>query len=278
MLATPAEILQRLDEATEYIRSRITLQPQLAVVAGSGLGALGTILTDVVEIPYGELPHMPLTGVIGHAGKLVIGNLEGLPTAVLSGRVHAYEGWRPDEVVFGVRMLGRLGVGNVLLTNAAGGITEGLIPGTLVRIRDQINMTGMNPLRGHNVDALGPRFPDMSQIYDLELGQKLDETAQSLGIELKAGIYAAMSGPSYETPAEITMLRTIGADVVGMSTVPEAIALRHMGVRVTGISVVSNYAAGVSDELLDHDDVKKTALTAGPKLLRLVQGFASSLT
>lgn len=270
-------LVAHLDEAVAAVRQRSAVTPSLGVVAGSGLSALAGLVADAVRIPYAEIPHMPTPTVSGHAGELVLGKLEGLPVAVLSGRVHAYEGHPMADVVFGVRLLGRLGAPAVLLTNAAGGIHPWFKPGTLCRLTDHLNLLGVNPLRGPNEDALGPRFPDMSRVYDHDLGARIDAAAASRGVSLEHGVYAALGGPSYETPAEIRMLRVLGASVVGMSTVPEAIALNHMGVRVGAISVVSNHAAGVVEQVLDHADVKDVALEAGPRLLSLVRGLAAGL-
>lgn len=271
-------IIAKLDEAAQAVRSRVGDTPiGLGVVAGSGLGALGEMVEDAVAIPYAELPNMPVPKVVGHAGKLVIGTLSGLNVAVLSGRSHYYEGYPMADVVFGARLLGRLGISRVMLTNAAGGIPPWFKPGTLCRIVDHLNLMGNNPLLGPNIEALGPRFPDMSKVYGDELGGLLDAAAQKAGVSLERGVYAALSGPCYETPAEIRMLRTMGATMVGMSTAPEAIALRHMGISVAGISVITNHAAGVVEGKLDHSEVKDVALEVGPKLLKIVAGFAASL-
>ena len=270
-------VLEQLDEAAEAVRGAWHRRPALAIVAGSGLGSLGDLIEDGVRLPYGAIPHMPSPAVAGHAGELVAGTLEGLDIVVLSGRVHRYEGHPMEDVVFGVRLLGRLDVGAVLLTNAAGGIPPWMGPGSLCRIVDHINLSGDNPLRGPNIEGLGPRFPDMTHVYCLDLGARIDRAAKAADIPLETGVYAAMPGPSYETPAEIHMLRTLGVSVVGMSTAVEAIALRHMGVSVAGISVVSNAAAGVGADLLDHSDVKQVALEAGPRLLQVVRGLARQL-
>ena len=274
---TGVDLLDRLEAAADYVRQRWDSTPGLGVIAGSGLGALGGLVDDAVRLPYDEIPHMPAPTVVGHAGQLVLGSLEGLPVAVLSGRVHRYEGHPMEDVIFGARLLAKLGCPAVLLTNAAGGIPPELGPGSLCRLTDHINFMGQNPLFGPNVDALGPRFPDMTQIYSGELAERLERAADGQGVALHSGVYAAMSGPSYETPAEIRMLRTLGVTVVGMSTVPEAIALRHMGVQVCCISVVSNAAAGVGDGTLDHSEVKDVALEAGPRLLAVVRAFARGL-
>ena len=276
-LESRAPLLVRLEAATSYVGARWSHQPRLGVIAGSGLGSLGDLVDGGAKLPYDEIPHMPAPTVAGHAGQLVLGELEDLPVAVLSGRVHRYEGHPMEEVVFGARLLARLGCPAVLLTNAAGGIPPELVPGSLCRLTDHINLMGENPLVGPNVQALGARFPDMTAVYSVELGRRLEEAAASAGVSLHNGVYAAMAGPSYETPAEIRMLRTLGVTVVGMSTVPEAIALRHMGTQVCCISVVSNAAAGVGDAELDHSEVKDVALEAGPRLLAVVRAFARGL-
>lgn len=277
MNSTHPAIATQLDEALAVVRERSALTPALGIVAGSGLGAIGSLVKDAVAIPYGEIPHMYAPTVVGHAGKLLLGTLEGLPVAILSGRVHAYEGHAMHEVVFGVRLLARLGAPRVLLTNAAGGVQPWLAPGSLCRIVDHINLSGQNPLIGPNPSELGPRFPDMSTGYCPELGADIAQAAASAGVPLYTGVYAAMSGPSYETPAEIRMLRVLGASLVGMSTVSECIALNHMGVRVGGISVVSNYAAGVSAAPLDHSEVAEVANEAGPRLLAIIRTLAGQL-
>jgi len=276
-VTSPDKLLADIDEAVAYIGSKWQGSPHLGIVAGSGLTALGELIDDAVRIPYQDIPNMPRTAVVGHAGELVLGELEGLSVAVLSGRVHRYEGHPLSDCVFGVRMLGRLGAKRVLLTNAAGGIRPEFVPGTLCRITDHINATGENPLFGLNLDALGPRFPDMTEAYSSKLGETLEEAAQAVDVSLERGVYAMMCGPSYETPAEINMLRVQGATLVGMSTVPEAIALRHMGVELVGLSVVSNHAAGVGSGTLDHSEVKEAAAAVGPRLLKTIRAFAASL-
>ena len=280
-MTTSSSLLEHLDEAVAFVRARMDAAnvktPVLAVVAGSGLGALGALVTDAVRIPYGDIPHVYAPTVIGHSGELVIGTLGRLPVAVLSGRIHGYEGHSPDETVFNVRMVRRLGAERFLVTNAAGGIEPWLLPGTLCRITDHLNMTGKNPLTGPNIDALGTRFPDMSTAWCPRLGAALDRAAGKAGVVLRAGVYAMLNGPSYETPAEIRMLRVLGASLVGMSTVLEAIALVHMGANVAGLSVVTNHAAGVSPAALDHAEVAAIAKEAGPRLLVLVQAFADEI-
>lgn len=275
--ANSQHIIAALNAATEMVQARWTGTPALGIVAGSGLSALGDLVSDAVRIPYGEIPHMPSPAVVGHAGELVLGELEGLPIVVLSGRVHRYEGHPLSDCVFGVRLVARLGTPRVLLTNAAGGIAPAFLPGTLCRITDHINTTGENPLHGPNIEELGPRFPDMSHAYCPDFGAAIDAAASAAGVSLLSGIYAMMCGPSYETPAEIRMLASQGATLVGMSTVLEAIALRHMGVTVGGISVVSNLAAGIGEGTLDHSEVKEAAAAVGPRLLATIRALAAGL-
>ncbi len=241
--------------AVELIASRTSLRPRVGVVLGSGLGAFADTLDDRVVIPYGEIPDWPQSTAIGHAGKLAIGKVEGVTVAALAGRAHLYEGYTAKQAAFGIRTLRGLGVESLVLTNAAGGIRAEWKPGTLVLLSDHINLLGQNPLSGANDESLGPRFPDMSEAYSRVFRQAAREVGASLGVELPEGVYAAVPGPSYETPAEIRYLRAIGADLVGMSTVPETIAANHMGMRVLGISCVTNHAAGVIEQKLDHREV-----------------------
>lgn len=261
----------RLDEAREAIVARRSERPLVGLVLGSGLGAFADSLEGALRIPYEEIPNMPTPTVVGHAGQLVLGALEGVPLACLQGRVHMYEGHPPDRVVFGVRLLGRLGCRAVGLTNAAGGARPSFRPGTLMMITDHLNLMGRNPLCGPNEDGLGRRFPDMTQAYDRELADALRASAQASSVELAEGVYAGLLGPSYETPAEIAMLRTLGADAVGMSTVPEVIALRHMRVRVAAISCITNMAAGLGDSELDHSEVERTARETRDEFVRLLR-------
>jgi purine-nucleoside phosphorylase len=272
------KVMSCLDEAQAFIQEAWGTRPVLGIVCGSGLSAMGDLVENAVSIDYGKIPHMPQPKVAGHAGKLVLGELHGTPVAVLCGRVHVYEGWPLWQVVFGVRLLARLGVDSVLLSNAAGSLNKSIGPGSLCIIEDHINLMGVNPLLGPNIDELGPRFPDMSTVYDKELAVLMDRAASLESAELERGIYAAMLGPSYETPAEVRYLGIIGATLVGMSTVPEATALRHLGVKVIGISVVSNLASGVSSQPLDHSEVKEIANAVGPVLTRVVRRFAGLLS
>jgi len=241
--------------AADFIQSRITVQPRIAIVLGSGLGAFADTLDNSSVIPYSEIPGWPQSTAIGHAGKFVAGMSNGVPVAVLAGRAHLYEGYTARDAVYGIRALDLLGINTVVLTNAAGGVNKDYSPGDLVLIADHINLLGQNPLTGPNDDSIGPRFPDMSEAYSKHLRELAKEAGKAIGVELKEGIYAAVPGPNYETPAEIRYLRSIGADLVGMSTVPETIAANHAGIRVLGISCVTNHAAGVVEGKLDHKEV-----------------------
>jgi len=267
----------RLDYARALVHGRAELRPSVGLVLGSGLGGLADHLGKPVFIPYGEIAEFPPVTVAGHAGRLVLGTLGGVPLAALQGRVHAYEGWSAEDLTFGVRLLAAIGVRSLLLTNAAGAVAPGLAPGDLVRITDHLNLTGMNPLTGRNDDRLGLRFPDMSEAYDTHLGGLLDACASRLGIPLGKGVYAGLAGPSYETPAEVRMLRILGADLVGMSTVLEVIAARHAGVRVAAVSVVTNLAAGMSGRPLAHAEVIAAGSGARDRLERLVTSWAAEV-
>lgn len=241
--------------AAEFIASKTSLRPKVAVVLGSGLGAFADSLQAATVVPYTEIPGWPASTAIGHAGKLVIGTIDGVAVAALAGRAHLYEGYTAQQAVYGVRAFRALGVESLILTNAAGGIKAGFGPGTLVLLSDHINLLGQNPLSGPNDDSLGPRFPDMSEAYSKALRAIGKAAAAEIGLDLPEGVYAAVPGPSYETPAEIRYLRAVGADLVGMSTVPETIAANHMGMKVLGISCVTNHAAGVIDRKLNHVEV-----------------------
>lgn len=260
-------------KAVEVVRARTSLKPTIGVVLGSGLGAFADSLNEAVRIPYADIPGLPVSTAIGHAGVLAVGKLGSLEVAVMSGRFHLYEGYTPGETVAGIRMLHALGVKRVVLTNAAGGINPSYGKGALVAISDHINLQGANPLIGPNDGALGPRFPDMTEAYSVRLRTLATETARELGITLHEGVYAAVAGPSYETPAEIRFLRTIGADLVGMSTVAEAIAANHAGMEVLGISCVTNMAAGLSGEKLNHEEV----LEIGRRVASTFIGLLSAL-
>jgi purine-nucleoside phosphorylase len=270
--------LQQVDEAAAAVKQRAPGGvPEVAVVLGSGLGDFTNRLTGATVIPYGELPHWPVSKVIGHAGTLVIGALAGRRVAVLSGRAHYYEGYDLRTVTFAARVIGRLGVKVLILTNAAGGIDVRLTPGTLMVMEDHINLLGSNPLVGPNEEAFGKRFPDMTEVYSKRLRGLADEVAAAQGLALGHGVYVALHGPSYETPAEIRFLRAIGADAVGMSTVPEAIVARHMGVEVLGLSCISNAAAGVLPQPLNHDEVMEVARQVKGAFAALLEGIIGRL-
>jgi purine-nucleoside phosphorylase len=249
----------RAEAAAKFIQSQTKLQPKIALVLGSGLGAFADEFADAIKIPYAKIPHFPQSTAVGHAGQLVLGTVEGVEVAGMQGRVHLYEGYSVKDVAFPVRVFARLGVQALILTNAAGGIKKEFTQGRLVVISDHINLQGANPLSGPNDENLGPRFPDMSIAYDRQFRALTLAEGRRLGVDLGEGVYAALAGPSYETPSEIRYLRSIGADLVGMSTVPEVIAARHSGLRVLGISCVTNAAAGVLDQPLDHKEVLETA-------------------
>jgi purine-nucleoside phosphorylase len=263
-------IFDQMNDAAGFIKSRNALSPEVGVILGSGLGEFADTLEEKTVIPYENIPHFKKAGVKGHAGRLVMGKINGRPAAVMQGRYHYYEGHDIREVVFPVRVLCGLGIKKLLLTNAAGGINSLLLPGDLMIIRDHINMMGVNPLWGENDERLGPRFPDMSRVYDEELINIIADTVKSMGLGVKKGVYLALSGPSYETPAEIKMLAVLGADAVGMSTVPEAIAARHMGAAVAGISCISNLAAGISKTPLSHKEVTETANRVKDHFIKLL--------
>ena len=247
-----------VDVAVAAVQAKIGLTPAVGVVLGSGLGAFAEELRDAVTVPYTDIPHWPASTAIGHAGQLVAGYIGDAPVVVLSGRAHLYEGYTPQQASFATRVVGSLGAHSMVITNAAGGINLSYSQGALVAISDHINLQGTNPLIGHNDEHWGPRFPDMTEAYSLAYRQIARDAAKELGFTLPEGVYAALSGPNYETPAEIRFLRTIGADLVGMSTVPEVIVANHMRMKVLAISCVTNMAAGVLDQKIDHEEVLET--------------------
>ncbi len=251
--------LSRAERAAKFVLAKTKLRPRIALVLGSGLGAFADELTKAARIPYAGIPGFPRSTAVGHLGCLVVGKSGDVAVAAMQGRVHFYEGYSAQEVAFPMRVLGRMGIRAAILTNAAGGISLDYNQGALVVIRDHINLQGTNPLIGPNDDRFGTRFPDMTEAYAKEYREIALAEAKRLGIEVHEGVYAALPGPSYETPAEIRYLRTIGADLVGMSTVPEVIVARHMGIRVLGISCVTNMAAGILDKPLNHGEVLETA-------------------
>jgi purine-nucleoside phosphorylase len=252
------DLFTRAESAAQFLLSQTALRPTIGLILGSGLGAFADSLTDAARVPYAQIPAFPRSTAIGHAGQMVIGKAGAVAVAAMQGRAHLYEGYSAQEVAFPIRVFGRMGVRAVILTNAAGGINLKYQQGALVLIKDHINLQGHNPLVGPNDDRFGLRFPDMTQAYYRAYGKAAQEEASKLGLTLEDGVYAALLGPSYETPAEIRYLRTIGADLVGMSTVAEVIAARHMGIKVLAISCVTNMAAGILDQPLSHQEVLET--------------------
>jgi purine-nucleoside phosphorylase len=261
-------------QVAESVRAlKLTSKPRVGLVLGSGLGAFADTLESLNKVPYSEIPHFAVSRVVGHSGNLCFGKASGVDVVCMQGRVHSYEGHNANAVVHGVRTMARLGVEAILITNAAGGLDPSWTPGDLMMITDHLNLTGLSPLLGINDDALGVRFPDMSHAYDRDLQRGLLEVAEASKITLRKGVYAGLLGPSYETPAEIRMLRTLGAQAVGMSTVLETIALRHMRVRVGALSCITNLAAGILDQELNHAEVEETARARRNDLLTLLRGW-----
>lgn len=265
-------VRERLDETVAAIRAFTKITPRVGLVLGSGLGAFADKLAGP-KIPYSEIPHMPVSKIAGHAGNLVFGESSGVPVVAMQGRVHFYEGHDLDAVVHGVRTMARLGVSCVLLTNAAGGCDASFHAGDFMIVTDHVNLTARSPLIGPNDEALGPRFPDMSVAYDADLRADAKAAGEELGIPLREGVYAWLTGPSYETPAEIRMLHTLGVSAVGMSTVPEVIALRHMGVRSAALSCITNMAAGMQTTPLSHKEVEETARARRDDFLKLLAAW-----
>lgn len=272
--------LGEIDSLKKIIQDRITCQPKVAMILGSGLGGLAEVVEDPINIPYGELPNWPVSTVIGHEGKLVVGKLEGQDVIVMQGRVHYYEGYSMNRVTLPIRVMQRLGVSFLFVTNAAGAVNPVYEPGDLMLITDHINLIGMagpNPLRGPNLDELGPRFPDMSRAYDLELCDYARQAAENRGITLHEGNYICLAGPSFETPADLRFLRAIGVDAVGMSTVPEVTVARHAGQRVLGISGISNKANLDGETITTHEEVLEAGRIMVPKLETLIRGVLRQL-
>jgi purine-nucleoside phosphorylase len=274
---TSGDYYQRVAQAADLLRARIGPAPDVAIVLGSGLGDFAEGLTDAMTTAYAEIPNWPASAVIGHAGKLVVGALSGKRVAALSGRAHFYEGHDLRTVTFATRVLGLIGVKRLILTNAAGGINIAFKPGTLMVINDHINLLGSSPLIGPNEDRFGQRFPDMTEVYSRRLRGIADDAARAKSVAVAHGVYVALHGPSYETPAEIRFLRTIGADAVGMSTVPEALVARHMDMEVLGISCITNPAAGVLPEPLRHDEVMEVAQRVKGEFSALLEGIVERL-
>ena len=277
-MMTAAEYTRQVQEAAAYVRSALGgRRPEIAITLGSGLGDLAERLDAPLTIPYKEIPHFPVSTVSGHKGQFVCGKLGGKEVLCMQGRFHYYEGYDLKQVTMPVRAMKLLGIDSLLVTNAAGGINTGFHTGTLMLIEDHLNLTGENPLIGENLDAFGDRFFDMTVAYDKEYRTLAKATAEELNIPLATGVYAWLTGPNFETPAEIRYLRTIGADAVGMSTVPEVLVARHSGIRVLGISCITNLAAGMTDNTLSHEEVKETADRVQNEFIRLVTGIVSRM-
>ncbi|WP_432665559.1 purine-nucleoside phosphorylase [Wukongibacter baidiensis] len=265
------DLQMKIKESAEYILSKVNVEPEIGLILGSGLGAIGDQIENPEYFPYNEIPHFPVSTVEGHAGRLVVGTLEGKKVVAMQGRFHYYEGYHMQEVTFPVRVMKLLGVKTLIVTNAAGAVNTAYKPGDLMLINDHLNLAFDNPLIGKNLSEFGTRFPDMSNAYDSNLRDKVKEIASSLNIELREGVYACMTGPTYETPAEIRMVRTMGADAVGMSTVPEVIVAVHSGLKVIGVSCMTNMAAGILDQPLDHSEVMETSAMAREKFISLMK-------
>ncbi|NDI34276.1 purine-nucleoside phosphorylase [Chengkuizengella sediminis] len=266
-----------IKESANYIKGKLKQSPEVGLILGSGLGVLADQIESAMEIPYEEIPHFPVSTVEGHDGKLVIGLLEGRNVLMMKGRFHLYEGYTDEVVTFPIRVMKELGIKTLVVTNAAGGVNTSFEPGNLMLIQDHLNFTGKNPLIGPNDNELGARFPDMSEAYSKRLRAIAESVASDLQINIQQGVYIGLLGPSYETPAEIRMLRILGADAVGMSTVPEVIAARHAGIEVLGISCISNMAAGILDQPLSHDEVMETTEKVKEQFLGLVKGILPKL-
>jgi purine-nucleoside phosphorylase len=272
--------ISQFEETADVIRSQVPQLPRLGLILGSGLGELADTVVNPVIIPYAQLPHWPTSTVVGHMGRLVIGELEGQQVMVMQGRAHYYEGYSMAQIGLPIRVMQRLGIEILVITNAAGGVNPDFQPGEVMLITDHINlvgMSGLNPLRGPNLDELGPRFPDMSQVYDRVLGEHTRQVAREKQIHLHEGVYVSLSGPSFETPADLRFLRSIGADAVGMSTVPEAIVARHGGTRVLGISGISNKANLDGSTITTHEEVLEAGQRIVPQLLTLIRGVLRRL-
>jgi purine-nucleoside phosphorylase len=266
-------MIKRLETTAKFIESLGPFHPKIGVVLGSGLGNFIDSINDKILVPYSQIPHFCNVSVEGHEGQLVLGKVNGVEVAVLQGRIHAYEGYSQEQVVYPVRSLGILGIENLILTNVSGGINKSFFPGDFVLIKDHLNLTGNNPLVGPNPFDFSPRFPDMSKAWDPYLNDIFSQSAKEINIGLKSGIYAGVLGPNYETPAEIRMFRALGADMIGMSTVPEAIAAHHMGIKLCGVSLISNMAAGIIDDSLRHEDITLQAASVMEDFSSLLRNF-----
>ena len=268
--------LAKIDEITNFIRNKINIQPKIGIILGSGLGSLADRLDNATRIPYDQLPYWPISTVVGHQGQLVVGSLENQPVLIMQGRIHFYEGYDSTQITLPIRVMQRLGIQDVIITNAAGGINQSFKVGDIMLITDHINFVGMagnTPLRGSNLDEFGPRFPDMSQAYDRELLGLARQVAKENEIVMREGVYVYLAGPSFETPAELRFLQTIGCDAVGMSTVPEVIIARHSGMRVLGLSSITNIASLDGNKAADHEEVLEAGRHVVPNLINLIRGI-----
>lgn len=270
-------LLTKIQEAAAYIKEQYPTAPEIGLILGSGLGVIADLVDNAKVVPYDQIPHFPVSTVEGHAGELLLGTIQGKHVLLMKGRFHMYEGYDVDVVSFPVRVMKQLGVQTLLVTNAAGGVNTSYEVGDLMLIKDHINFTSRNPLIGPNFNELGVRFPDMSEAYSRKLRQIAKDVAKEQGLKLQEGVYIGLLGPSYETPAEIRMIRTLGADAVGMSTVSEVIVARHAGMNVLGFSCISNMAAGILDQPLSHEEVMETTERVKPKFLKLILGIVAKL-
>lgn len=265
-------VLAQIEETKNYLEHHIKVTPTIGLILGSGLGILADEIENPIKIKYEDIPNFPVSTVVGHAGQFVVGQLEGKQVIAMQGRFHYYEGYSQQEVTFPVRIMKAIGVENLIVTNAAGGVNTSYVAGDLMLITDHINFSGDNPLYGKNIDELGPRFPDMSEVYNKEINKKVVDFAKGINLDLKEGVYFFNSGPAYETPAEVKMARILGGDAVGMSTVPEATVANHMGMKITGISCITNMAAGILEQPLHHGEVVETADRVRNDFINLVKG------
>lgn len=269
--------MNNIQESADYIKSKLTKEPTIAVILGSGLGDLADEIQNSVKIPYTEIPHFPVSTVVGHAGQLVVGELKGKIILAMQGRFHYYEGYPMADVTYAIRVMKQIGIEKLIVTNAAGAVNTHFVPGDLMLISDHLNLSGSNPLIGRNMDSFGVRFPDMSNAYNQTLRDLARKVAKEEAIDLKEGVYTFMSGPTYETPAEVRMVRLLGGDAVGMSTAPEVIVAVHSGIEVVGISCMTNMAAGILDQPLNHEEVVETSQRVKVKFTTLIKGILERL-
>ncbi|MDZ7672649.1 MAG: purine-nucleoside phosphorylase [Halanaerobiales bacterium] len=270
-------MIESINQAVEFVESKVNFKPDIALILGSGLGVLAEEISDKKVLKYEDIPNFPVSTVEGHAGQFVFGNLEGKKVVAMQGRFHYYEGYSMQEIALPIRVMYKLGAKKLIVTNAAGGINRNFKPGNFMIIQDHINLMGDNPLKGENIEEFGPRFPDMSEVYNKELRELAEKTALENKINTVKGVYCALSGPNYETPAEIRYLRNSGGDAIGMSTVPETITANHMGMEILGISCITNMAAGVLPKPLDHKEVMEIAEKVKPKFSKLIRGILKEM-